>query len=26
LPQITPEEFNETAGWDPKSDAVPAHF
>jgi mono/diheme cytochrome c family protein len=26
LPQITPEELNEMAGWDPKSYAVPAHF
>ena len=26
LPQITPEELNEMAGWDPKSYAVPTHF
>jgi hypothetical protein len=26
LPQITPEELNEMKGWDPKSEAVPAHF
>lgn len=26
LPQITPEELNEMNGWDPKSDANPAHF
>jgi mono/diheme cytochrome c family protein len=26
LPQITPEELNEMKGWDPKSEAEPAHF
>ena len=26
LPQITPEELNEMKGWDPKSEADPAHF
>jgi mono/diheme cytochrome c family protein len=26
LPQITPEELNEMKGWNPKSDADPAHF
>jgi hypothetical protein len=26
LPQITAEELNEMKGWDPKSQADPAHF
>ena len=26
LPQITAEELNEMKGWDPKSEADPAHF
>ena len=26
LPQITPEELNEMKEWEPKSEAVPAHF